>query len=227
MTTKSIDLILIRHGETSWNVERRLQGHLDIALNDNGMAQAQALADALGKEQLDAIICSDLQRALQTAQTIAQHNNLPCLVQPAWRERNFGGFEGELISTLSNRFPVEYANWRIHNVDSVFPPNAKGECTGESIRQFHARIENALLSLVREFEGKKIAVITHGGILECAYRIAHQLPLNAPRQTTMLNASLNRFVLSAENSEPGSLTLRLVQWGDTTHLTSSLDELSS
>ncbi len=223
MTTNPIDLILIRHGETSWNVERRLQGHLDIDLNAHGRVQAAALATALAKEPLDAIICSDLQRALQTAHTIAQHNHLPCVVQPQWRERNFGGFEGELISTLPQRYPVEYANWRACHTDSTFPPNAHGEYTGESIRQFHARIENAFLTLAREFPGKKIAVVTHGGILECAYRISHQLALNAPRQTSMQNASLNRFVLSIEHNRP---KLDLVEWGDTAHLTSSLDEIS-
>ena len=223
MITTTIDLILIRHGETNWNVERRLQGHIDIPLNDTGLVQARALASSLQEEHLDAIICSDLKRAVQTAEAIAQAKKMRCQIYPEWRERNFGGFEGELVSTLSERFPVDYADWRAHKIDSAFPPKANGESTGESIRQVQARVEAALLNLCHHFSGKKIVVVTHGGILECAYRLAHQLPLNAPRQTTVQNASINRFELRATQSQ---CTLTLVQWGNVTHLSYALDDVA-
>jgi len=218
-----IELLLIRHGETDWNVERRLQGNIDIPLNANGRQQARALALALRVEKLDAILCSDLQRAVQTAQAITDLNNLPCEIHPAWRERSFGGFEGQLISTLEQQYPVEYAAWRAHEVDSQFPANAEGQFTGETIRQFTARIENALRDLARNHAGKKLAVIAHGGVLECAYRIAMRLPLNAPRQVTMKNASINRFELS---SDPEQFELKLIQWGEVGHLDATLDEIT-
>ncbi len=221
-----IELLLIRHGETAWNVERRLQGHVDIALNDTGVRQAQALAAALSVEHLDAIVCSDLQRAIQTAQHIAAPRNIACQINPSWRERHFGGFEGELINKLEQRYPAEYAAWRRYEIDTPFPPDKSDE-RGETIRQFHARIETALLDLVLQFAQsgavKKIGVVAHGGVLECAYRIAHQLPLHAPRTVSMLNASINRFELRVAANQP---QLKLVQWGDVAHLDAALDEIS-
>ncbi|PRC91569.1 histidine phosphatase family protein [Solimicrobium silvestre] len=219
-----IELLLIRHGETAWNAERRLQGHLNIPLNDAGLQQAQALALALKNESLDAIICSDLQRAMQTAQAIAQYQNQQCIIEPAWRERCFGGFEGELISQIEQRFPAEYAAWRAYEIDMQFPANAQGEFNGESIRQFHTRIEQVLLELSQRFQHGKIVVVAHGGVLECAYRIAHQLALDAPRQVSMLNASINRFELS---SDQDSVKLKMLQGGDVAHLELALDELNA
>ena len=217
-----MELILIRHGETAWNAERRLQGHLDVALNTTGLQQAQALAAALKSEKLDVIVCSDLQRAQQTAAAIAQHQGIDCAVQAIWRERNFGGFEGHLIADLEGLFPKEYAAWRALEIDNQFPANAQGEFTGESIRQFHTRIENALIALGKNHQNQKVAVVAHGGVLECAYRIAQQLPLNATREVAMLNASINRFELHFEN---GVMNLKLIEWGTVAHLNAALDEL--
>jgi len=219
-----IELLIIRHGETAWNAERRLQGHVDIPLNEAGLLQARALSVALGNEHIDAIICSDLQRAIQTAEAIAQPKNLAPQINPLWRERSFGGFEGELINTLEQRFPLEYAAWRSYQVDSRFPVNAQGTDTGESVREFNTRIENALHEICAKYANQKIAVVAHGGILECAYRMSQQLPLNAPRKVSMLNASINRFKLSVFNSQ---LQLKLIQWGDVAHLDAALDEISS
>lgn len=218
-----MQLLLIRHGETAWNAERRLQGHLDIPLNAVGIQQAQALAATLKTEQLDAIVCSDLQRAQQTATAIAQEQGLTCHIQATWRERCFGGFEGQLIAELEGLFPKEYAAWRAHDIDNQFPANSQGQFTGESIRQFHARIEHALIQLSQQYPNQKIAVVAHGGVLECSYRIAKQLSLDAPREVTMLNASINRFELSRHQNR---LQLTLVEWGAVAHLTSSLDELN-
>ena len=221
-----IELILIRHGETDWNVAQRLQGHLDIALNETGRAQAQALAEQLAKETLDAVVCSDLQRALHTAQAIAQRQQLTCQIDAQWRERNFGGFEGELVSTLKQRFPVEYAAWRSHDVDGPLPPNPDGTLTGETIRCLHRRIEQALLSLCRQHDAlhqvRKVAVVAHGGILECIYRMARQLPLNAARQVGMFNASINRLRLYVTNQQ---VHVELVNWGDVAHLRTSMNEI--
>ena len=217
-----MQLLLIRHGETAWNAERRLQGHLDIPLNSAGMRQSHALATALKSERLDAIVCSDLQRARQTASAIAEQQGLTCHIQPAWRERCFGGFEGQLIAELETLFPKQYAAWRAHDIDIEFPANAQGLLTGESIRQFHSRIETALLQLSLHCPHQKVAVVAHGGVLECAYRISKQLGLDAPREVTMLNASINRFTVS---SHQGQLKLGLTEWGNVTHLTTSLDEI--
>ncbi len=213
------ELLLIRHGETDWNVQRRLQGHQDIGLNSTGMKQAQALANALRTEPLDAVICSDLLRARQTAQAIGSLQQLEPRIDVHWRERHFGGFEGQLISELEERFPTEYAAWRARQIDSQFPVGVNG--SGESIRQFHERIATALLALSQRFAGKKIAVVAHGGVLECVYRIAQNLPLDAAREVSMLNASINRFSIEAD-----PLRLTLQQWGDVRHLSTALDEIA-
>ena len=221
-----IELLIIRHGETAWNAERRLQGHVDIPLNEIGLQQARAVALALSNEAIDAVICSDLQRAMQTAEAIAKPKGLSCQINPHWRERCFGGFEGELIGNLEQRFPAEYAAWRSYQVDSRFPPDASNGDRGESVRQFHSRIENALLELCEHYADKKIVIVAHGGILECVYRIAHQLPLHAPRQVSMPNASINRFELNVTTQKIPQIQLKLIQWGDVTHLVSPLDEIS-
>lgn len=206
------DILLIRHGETAWNSVRRLQGHLDIPLNAIGTQQAKALAYALQNERLDAIISSDLQRAIQTAGEIARLQGLSTRIDPALRERCYGAFEGMLHTEVPHVFPEAHAVWKSRDPDSHFPPAADNpNNVGESIREFHTRCINAILHYAKQFEGKKIALVAHGGVLECAYRAAKQLPLNAPREVTIFNASINRFAVTDD-------AISLIEWGDIVHL---------
>jgi probable phosphoglycerate mutase len=211
------NIILIRHGETAWNAERRLQGHIDIALNPEGLRQADALATALASEPLDAIVASDLQRALQTAQAVAGARGMPVQVDPALRERCFGGFEGLLYADIEQRFPLEFAAWQARDVDAAMP---HGERIAETFRQFFERTVAALLRWAAAHPGQTIALVAHGGVLECAYRAALELPLETPRTFPVLNASINRFTV--DNGK-----LRLLSWGEVAHLAPrALDELS-
>jgi probable phosphoglycerate mutase len=214
------EILLIRHGETAWNAIKKLQGHLDIPLNAEGTRQAKALAAALQHEKLDAIFSSDLQRALQTAGEIARLQGVSTRIDVNLRERCFGGFEGMLYSELPLRYPEAYAIWRSHEPDSNFPASAANNI-GESIRQFQLRTISAITHHARQFEGKKIAIVAHGGVLECAYRAAKDLPLHAPREITIYNASINRFKWDGAS-------LSLIQWGDISHLetTAALDEFN-
>lgn len=213
-------ILLIRHGETAWNAVRRLQGHLDIPLNAEGRRQAKALASALEDEQLAAILSSDLQRAVQTAGEIARLQGLPTRLDPQLRERCFGDFEGKLYSELPELYPEEYAQWRQRDPDFHFPakpeePNNRGE----SIREFHQRTIDCLRHYAKQFEGKTIAIVAHGGVLECAYREATQLPLNAERSITIYNASINRFRIQDGQFD-------LINWGERAHLdVCALDEV--
>lgn len=217
--SKSTQILLIRHGETDWNAAKRLQGHCDIALNAQGQAQVDALGQVLGDEPLAAIISSDLQRARQTAQAVAvQQSGLQCEVvhDAALRERCYGAFEGLYYSEISLHYPAAFAAWQARDIDAVFPP---GERIGESFRDFYARIEAAIRHWARQYPGQKIALVAHGGVLECAYRAALALPLSAPRNFPILNASVNRFRLEAD-------TLRLISWGEVAHLDAmALDEV--
>lgn len=210
------DIILIRHGETAWNAIRKLQGHLDIPLNAEGTRQAKALALALETEKLDAIISSDLQRAVQTAGEIARLQGISTRIDTGLRERCFGGFEGMLYSELPLRYPEAYAVWRSRDPDSNFPASDTDN-TGESIRQFHERCITTIAHYARQFTGKKIALVAHGGVLECAYREARHLPLNAEREITIYNASINRF-----RFDDG--VFGLVQWGDIAHLSADVKD---
>jgi probable phosphoglycerate mutase len=211
------NIVLIRHGETAWNAERRLQGHIDIPLNPEGQRQADALAAALAGEQLDAIVASDLQRALQTAAAVAAARGLPVQVDPALRERCFGGFEGLLYAEIEQRFPAEFAAWQARDVDAAMP---RGERIAETFRRFYERSLGAILGWAESHPGQTIVLVAHGGVLECAYRAALELPLETPRTFPVLNASINRFAV--DNGK-----LRLLSWGEVAHLAPrALDELS-
>jgi probable phosphoglycerate mutase len=210
-------ILLIRHGETAWNAEKRLQGHLDIALNAEGERQAALLGAALAGETIDHIVASDLGRARQTAEAIARPRAAFVASDPALRERCYGGFEGLLYSEIAARFPVEFAAWQARDVDAELPP---GKNQGETFRQFYARTTGAIAEHAAAHPGKTIALVAHGGVLECAYRAALGLPLETPRDFKVLNASVNRFVV-----EEGAL--RLVSWGEVGHLRPAvLDDLT-
>lgn len=221
------ELLLIRHGETPWNAVRRLQGHADIALNDAGKKQAQALANALKYEKLDAVLSSDLQRAIQTATAIKSAQNgltHPLMSDAIFRERCYGGFEGELINELENKYPEAYRAWRNAEIDTPFPPDKNGN-VGETVRQFQTRIQTGLYKLAQQAQEagyQKIALVVHGGVLECAYRIALNQPLDTKRDYKILNASINRFSLQLQKNTP---QLTLIKWGDVSHLATTLDEI--
>jgi len=210
-------IVLIRHGETAWNAERRLQGHIDIALNSEGVRQARALGLALADQRFDAIISSDLQRAHQTASALAQLQGMPVHTDPALRERCFGGFEGLLYAEIEQRFPREFAAWQARDIDGVMPPGVR---VAETFRQFYQRCTGAIIGIAQRHRGQSLALVAHGGVLECAYRAALGLSLATPRDFPVLNASINRF--SVTNGRLG-----LVSWGDVAHLQRGvLDELS-
>jgi probable phosphoglycerate mutase len=210
------NIILIRHGETAWNTERRLQGHIDIALNPEGLRQAAALAAALAGEALDALVASDLQRALQTAGAVGAARGQPVQVDPALRERCFGGFEGLLYAEIEQRFPLQFAAWQARDVDAPMPDGAR---SAETFRQFYARSVGAILGWAASHPGQTIALVAHGGVLECAYRAALGLPLETPRTFPVLNASINRFTVDKGK-------LQLLSWGEVAHLgPRALDEL--
>ncbi len=207
-------IVLIRHGETAWNAQRRLQGHIDIGLNAEGERQADALALSLAGEALHAIYASDLSRASQTAAAVGNLHGLPVQCEPGLRERCYGIFEGLLYSDIEASYPGEFAAWQSRDVDAVMPA---GERVAESFRQFYARTMDAIHRVAQQHAGQHIAIVAHGGVLECAYRAALGLPLSSPRNFPVLNASINRFSYA-----DGKLVLNA--WGEVAHLSAALDE---
>jgi 2,3-bisphosphoglycerate-dependent phosphoglycerate mutase len=209
-------ILLIRHGETAWNAVRRLQGHIDIPLSPTGERQAEALARALAAEPLEAIISSDLGRALQTAQAVAEHHpHLPLRSDPGLRERGYGVFEGLLYTEIAERYPVEFAEWQARDVDAVMPA---GDRVAESFRQFFQRCQDGIARWAERYPQQSILIVAHGGVLECAYRAARGLSIDGPRDFQVKNASINRFTF-----DKGVLSLE--QWGEVAHLSTSLDDI--
>ncbi|MCO4864129.1 histidine phosphatase family protein [Cupriavidus sp. WGlv3] len=205
-------LIVIRHGETAWNRERRLQGQLDIPLNETGHAQARALADALAGEPIDAVYSSDLSRALETAAPLAEALGLQVRADARLRERSYGALQGKTYAEVAEHLPEDFARWQAR-VPDYAPP------AGESLLGFHERAVDAVLALSRRHPGERIALVAHGGVLDCLYREATGMTLEAPRQHELLNASVNRL-------RSDSTHLTLAQWGDVSHLENlALDEV--
>ena len=212
----STTVLLIRHGETAWNAERRLQGHIDIGLNQAGLRQADALAQALAGAPLAAIVASDLLRAHQTASALTAHHRLPVQTDALLRERCYGAFEGMLYADIAQRYPAEYADWQARDIDAVMPAGIR---VAESFRQFYARAVDGVARWAALYPGRTIAVVAHGGVLECAYRAAVGMSLDSPRDFQVKNASVNRFSYTAGK-------LSLTEWGDVEHLAApAIDEL--
>lgn len=208
-------IIAIRHGETAWNVDTRLQGHTDIELNDKGRWQAKQAARALAEEPIAAIYSSDLSRAFYTAQAIANQALCPCEVIPTkgLRERGFGLFEGKTYAQIHADYPEESRLWRER--DPHFAPPG-----GESLVHLRERIASTVDELASQHLGGQIVLVAHGGVMDALYRLATGQPTDTPRAWHLGNAAINRLLWT-----PDGLTL--VGWGDTRHLEDeTLDEIS-
>lgn len=202
------ELILLRHGETEWNRELRFQGQVDVPLNATGHAQAQRLAQRLAGEPIDHLVSSDLSRARQTADPFARQvqasRGIGLDVDAALREQAFGRIDGMRVEDIKRDHADVWAGWTQFQSDYVVPD-------GESTRQFHTRVMAALWQLVASHPGRTLAVVTHGGVLDMAFRTARGLGLEGPRQSAIPNAGISRVRM-----QDG--VVELLQWADTAHL---------
>ncbi|HYN61858.1 MAG TPA: histidine phosphatase family protein [Rubrivivax sp.] len=203
-------ILAIRHGQTAWNADSRIQGHTDIALDVVGRWQAERLAVALAGQGIHAIYSSDLARARQTAAPLAALTGLPVHTDIGLRERAFGEFEGLSFAQIEQRWPEQSARWRRR--DPEF--GARG---GEVLRAFRERAVAAVTRLALAHRGQCIALVTHGGVLDLLYRQATRVALDAPRSWQVANASINRLLHSAEG-------MMLVGWADVGHLDRARDD---
>lgn len=197
-------LVLIRHGETEWNRNGRIQGHLDSALTATGIAQAEACALRLQTETIEQVIASDLPRVKHTAEILVAGRNLPIQFGPEFRERAYGIGEGMTFSELDAIHPEMYSSLRTTDPDFT----VEG---GESRRQFHDRITRALWQVVADHAGKRILVVTHGGVLGVIYRWLYKLPIATAYKVEIPNVAYNRVTFSF-----GIWTLEA--WADVDHL---------
>jgi 2,3-bisphosphoglycerate-dependent phosphoglycerate mutase len=215
MNAEQTTLLLIRHGETAWNAEHRIQGRLDVPLSTTGMWQTGRLAQRLAGEAIDAIVSSDLARAWMTGAPLADARGLTMVPEPRLRERVFGIFEGKTLGEIAAEHPDELAAWRARDVNWRVPG-------GESGAEFIARVLEALHEIVQAQAGRTVAVVTHGGVLDVVYRNARALAWDAPRDHLMLNASINR--LQGQSVPP---RLQIIDWADVAHLEQARDELAT
>jgi probable phosphoglycerate mutase len=204
LTIDATRVLAIRHGETDWNVEFRLQGQRDVPLNARGQWQAERLTQALRDERLGAVYSSDLSRAMQTAEGLARGAGLAVLAEPGLRERAFGEFEGCTYDEIHQRWPDGAERWRAR--DEAFGPTG-----GESLRDFYERVVATARRLAARHPGEAIAWVTHGGVLDGLYRVASGIGLASPRTWRLGNAAINRLLCSEER-------ITVVGWNDDTHL---------
>ena len=198
------ELIVIRHGETAWNVEHRWQGQTDVPLNDSGRAQAAALAARIAGEPVDALYSSDLSRAMQTAAPLSAAWGQAATPVPGLREQGFGLFEGLTARAIQREHPALWLEWLSHRADFALPG-------GESLAQVSARVLDALAQIAARHPRQRVVIVTHGGVLDTLWRHAHDLPLDGLRECLIPNTGINRLRF-------GDGRLFIDGWADDAHL---------
>ena len=181
------ELLLVRHGETDWNRERRFQGHADRPLNEKGREQAHAWAAELAGEQIDAVYTSDLARARETAQIVAARLNAEVVALPELREIDVGDWEGLSWPEIEERFPEGARTWHV---------NGAGWESGETYEELGERIVPALLRIAERHPGQRILVVGHGGTIRAtrAYIEGLSVPESRSRSRAIGNCEVFRVV---------------------------------
>ncbi len=207
------EVCIIRHGETDWNVEKRIQGHIDIPLNSNGLAQAGAAAKGLVRHQFAAVYSSDLDRAWQTAKASADQLNLPLQAVAGLRERHFGALQGLTSTEIAEQLPHLHQPYLSRHPDHDFEG-------GESLLAFARRIVATVEELAARHSGQAVLLVAHGGVLDICYRHAIGRLLTAPRDYPIPNAAINWFDIAGRD-------WRLRTWADQSHLEQARDEVTA
>ena len=214
ITDEPTRILAIRHGETAWNVDTRIQGQLNIPLNDTGHWQAERLGQALAGEEITAIYASDLSRAYETASYVGRATGVPVVAELGLRERGFGDFEGRTFAEIELALPDQSERWRKR--DPAFAPSG-----GESLLQVQERVLATVERLAKQHPGELIVMVAHGGVMDVLYRAATRLDLQAARTWLLGNTAINRLLWTPEG-------LSLVGWSDTQHLADPVrDETST
>ncbi len=207
-------ICLVRHGETEWNAERRIQGQIDIGLNATGVKQAEAAGRWLRNAGITALYSSDLKRAWTTAGAIGAALGLTPVAVPEMRERRYGVFEGLTYVEAQARYPEGYGAFEGRNADYAFE-------TGESLKEMFARVTGKLQAIALAHPGESVVVVLHGGVLDVINRFVRGNPLEMHRDFLIPNAGINWVVFNAGRWS-------LASWAETAHLAAgALDELPS
>jgi len=182
-----LNLILVRHGETDWNHEQRIQGQLDIPLNKNGTEQARAVFNKLKREPIDAIFSSDLTRAIET---VAPFKQLGFSITPDsnLRERSLGMLEGLSVKEAVKLMPEDLRAFQTRSY-VVTPKNS------EPMSAFEKRVRMFLSKIFEIYKRGNILAVTHGGVIDVVWRIANNILPTDPVKPTVTNGSIHRLQL--------------------------------
>ena len=202
-------VLLIRHGQSEGNAERRFGGHTATPLSPRGRKQANATAEALKKDQLTAIYSSDLARAIETAQPLARLTGLQINPTEAFRERSVGVMEGLTFEDAAQKHPDEYAALLRRDFEQVLTG-------GESYRQLLDRARNKLDEVIARHRGGRIAVFSHTGTI-CILALHLMGALDAPELKPVWISSGNCGITRFELRRDGFV--RVLTVNDTRHLT--------
>jgi len=154
----SCRILLIRHGETEWNANHRVQGHTDSPLNERGRNQARLLAERLASTKIHSFYSSDLDRAKETAGIVALPHGLPVLTDPRLRELDFGKWEGLKIEEVEAMHPGMMKSWWKNPLDNHFPGT-------EKLTDLISRCEQIMESIINRHQEETVAVVSHGGTI--------------------------------------------------------------
>ena len=197
-------LLLVRHGETPWNAEGRIQGHSDVELSEKGKRQAELIAERLAGVHIDAAYSSDLIRCQDTAKAILAKHDVPLQATPDLRERFYGVFEGLTVPERQSRYPEMFAASVVNDLD--FAPT-DGETPRETIRRMTPVIDG----IRRRHADETALIVGHGGSLRSAVIALMELPDESTWRFVMANCSLSVF-----DTYPNNTVMLL--YNDTSHL---------
>ncbi len=187
-------LLLIRHGETDWNVDGRYTGQSDIPLNDNGRVQARQAAAQLAANPPDVVVSSDLERARETAEIIAAPFQLPVHTDPRLREINQGVWEGMYFPDIKAKYAAEFAA-READPLSVAPPG------GETVGQVRERVLTAVADIHQKYPGQRVAVVAHGLALALIKAAAINHPITQVWDLIPPNAQVEELIFDDFESD--------------------------
>ena len=197
-------LLIVRHGETDWNAEGRIQGHTDIGLSDAGAEQARLLGKRLAQAPIDAAYCSDLRRASETATLALGDHNVVLNKTPRLREYDKGAFEGMTLAEIKAQFPDDYPRYLEKNLD--YAPAG-----GETTRGVSSRMAEIFGEIKAKHLNETVLVVGHGGSLRAGMVSLLRMPLEGNWSFVFENCSLTMVDTFKDNAV-------LSLFNDTSHL---------
>lgn len=178
-------IFLIRHGETEWNRQNRLQGHTDVKLSPEGIRQAKLLAENAPFKHVDEIYSSDLSRAFDTAKVLAvKFNVMPVKTIPELREMNYGDWEGRVISELINESPKSFGKF-FTDPEKCHPPH------GETFLECQARVMIGIRNIITNHENQNVIVVSHGAAIRLIIGAALDIPIHKIWAISQSNVAVN------------------------------------